>query len=98
MSLRFLSDIKLTNNRILETTATATDAADVSFDKSPANFGLTSTNVQDAIMELYTLMKFTTGLFIEGGNSTSLYDTDMIIDGYSSSEIPNTVILSGGGS
>jgi hypothetical protein len=49
-------------------------------------------------MELYTLMKFTTGLFIEGGNSTSLYDTDMIIDGYSSSAIPNTVILSGGGS
>ena len=73
-------------------------AENVSFDKSPANFGLTSTNVQDAIMELYTLMKFTTGLFIEGGNSTSLYDTDMIIDGYSSSAIPNTVILSGGGS
>lgn len=96
--MRFLSDIKLTNNRILETTSTATDAADISFDRSPANFGLTSTNVQDAIMELYTILKFTTGLYVEGGNSTSVYDTSMMSDAHTSIVDPNTIILSGGGS
>jgi hypothetical protein len=43
-------------------------------------------------------MKFTTGLFIEGGNSASIYDSSMIIDGQESTVDPNTVILSGGGS
>jgi hypothetical protein len=98
MSLRFLSDIKLTNNRILETTSTATEAADISFDRNQIFAGMTSTNVQDAIIELYTILKFTTGLYVEGGNSTSIYDTSMVSDGNTSVIDPNTIILSGGAS
>jgi hypothetical protein len=43
-------------------------------------------------------MKFTTGLFIEGGNSASIYDSSMFMDAEGSVVNPNTVILSGGGS
>jgi hypothetical protein len=59
---------------------------------------MTSTNVQDAITELYTILKFTTGLYVEGGNSTSVYDTSMMSDAHTSIVDPNTIILSGGAS
>ena len=73
-------------------------AENISFDRNQIFAGMTSTNVQDAIIELYTILKFTTGLYVEGGNSTSVYDTSMISDAHTSIVDPNTIILSGGAS
>jgi len=73
-------------------------AENISFDRNQIFAGMTSTNVQDAITELYTILKFTTGLYVEGGNSTSVYDTSMISDAHTSIVDPNTIILSGGAS
>jgi hypothetical protein len=52
--------------------------------------------VQQAINELYTILKFTTGLFIDGGSSTSIYENSMILDGDTSIEPVNKIMLNGG--
>lgn len=76
----------------------STTAENISFDRNQIFPGMTSTNVQNAIAELYTILKFTTGLYVEGGNSTSVYDTSMISDAHTSIVDPNTIVLSGGAS
>jgi hypothetical protein len=70
------------------------NASDVSYDNTGTD--LNATTVQGAINELYTLIQYTSGFYIDGGLSNSTYDTT--IDAGSSTVSPDAIILNGGGS
>jgi hypothetical protein len=72
------------------------NAESVSYDNSDTD--LNSTNVQSAINELYTLIKYTSGFYVEAGSSSTVYDPSLAIDSGSSLDDQDAVILNGGGS